>query len=96
MLPYETLFNVMLNIVTPPYTHYDVYREVCGMRTNIEIDEAMMRKAMELSGLKTKREVVEHALREFVERRMRKDLRDLRGAIQFADGYDYKAMRRDR
>ena len=64
------------------------------MRTNIVIDDAMMEKAMEISGLKTKKEVVERAIIEFVERRTRKDLLDLWGKIQFADGYDYLALRK--
>ena len=63
------------------------------MRTNILIDDEIMRVAQELSGIKTKKEVVDQALREFVAKRTRKDLRDLRGKIQFADGYDYKSLR---
>ena len=63
------------------------------MRTNIEIDDSLMQKAMDISGLKTKKEVVERAMIEFVANRSRKDLKDLRGKIQFADDYDYKAMR---
>ena len=66
------------------------------MRTNIVIDDKMMRKAMDVSGLKTKREVVEKAIIEFVERRTRKDLMDLRGKIRFCDGYDYLATREGR
>ncbi len=66
------------------------------MRTNIEIDDSLMQKAMDISGLKTKKEVVERAMIEFVANRSRKDLRDLRGKIQFADDYDYKAMREGR
>lgn len=66
------------------------------MRTNIVIDDALMQRALEASGYKTKKEVVEKALMEFVDRRTRKDLRDLRGKIQFADDYDYKAMREGR
>jgi len=63
------------------------------MRTNIVIDDALMQRAMEVSGLETKKEVVEKALKEFVECRTRKDLRELRGKIKFAENYDYKAMR---
>ncbi len=66
------------------------------MRTNIVIDDDMMDKAMEVSGLKTKKEVVEQAIIEFVERRTRKNLSELRGKIQFADGYDYLALRKGR
>jgi Arc/MetJ family transcription regulator len=39
------------------------------MRTNIEIDEKLMVQAMRASGLKTKRAVVEEALRLLVQRR---------------------------
>ena len=66
------------------------------MRTNIVIDSELMQKALSLSQAKTKREVVDKALREFVERRLRKDLTELRGEIRFSDGYDYKALREGR
>lgn len=66
------------------------------MRTNIVIDDTLMQKAMKVSGLKTKREVVEKAIIEFVANRTRKDLKELRGKIQFADDYDYRAMRERR
>lgn len=66
------------------------------MRTNIVIDDALMQRAMEVSGLKTKKEVVEIAISEFVERHSRKDLKELRGKILFADNYDYKAAREER
>jgi len=63
------------------------------MRTNINLNDDLISRAMAASGLSTKTDVVEAALREFVERRERKDLRELFGEIQFADGYDYKAAR---
>ena len=66
------------------------------MRTNIVIDDEIMRKAMAVSGIKTKKEVVNQAMEEFVANRTRKDLRDLFGKIQFAEGYDYKETRVDR
>ncbi len=64
------------------------------MRTNIVIDDEMMRAAMEVSGIRTKKDVVEQAIQEFVARRTRKNLADLRGKIRFADGYEYKALRK--
>jgi Arc/MetJ family transcription regulator len=73
--------------------YYYAHEEVYAMRTNIIIDDALMEKAFDVSGLKTKKEIVEQAMREFVERRVRKDLSDLKGKINFADGYDYKALR---
>jgi Arc/MetJ family transcription regulator len=66
------------------------------LRTNIVIDDNLMEQAMRVSGLSTKKEVVDRALSEFVQRHTRKDLLELRGKIQFADNYDYKAMRKGR
>jgi len=66
------------------------------MRTNIVIDDSLMAQAMRLSGLSTKKEVVDCALMEFVQRRTRKDLTELQGKIRFADDYDYKAKREGR
>ncbi len=66
------------------------------MRTNIVIDDNLMEQAMRLSGLSTKKEVVERALLEFVQRRSRKDLSELQGKILFDGEYDYKAKREGR
>jgi Arc/MetJ family transcription regulator len=63
------------------------------MRTNIEIDDDMMKQAFSVSNFRTKREVVSQALIEFVRSRTRKDLSDLRKKIEFADNYDYKVAR---
>jgi Arc/MetJ family transcription regulator len=63
------------------------------MRTNIVLDDNLVKEAMKLSRTKTKREVVNEALREFVENRKRLNLMDLAGKIEFAKGYNYKALR---
>ena len=63
------------------------------MRTNIDIDEDLIREAMEVGNLSTKRATVTQALEEFVARRRRLDLRDLLGQVEFAPGYDHKALR---
>jgi hypothetical protein len=41
----------------------------------------------------TKKELIETALKEFVRTKRMKDLRELKGKIQFTDDYDYKKMR---
>lgn len=66
------------------------------MRTNILIDDDLMNQALSVSGLKTKKEVVTMALEEFVQRRSQRNLLDLAGKIELADGYDYKDMRKER
>jgi Arc/MetJ family transcription regulator len=63
------------------------------MRTNIVLDDSLIGEAMALSKLRTKRDVVHKALEEFVRALKKKDLRDLRGKLRLADGYDYKKLR---
>ena len=67
--------------------------EVHDMRTNIEISDEAMKKALLVSGFRTKREVVEQALKEFIHSHSRKNLANIRDTIRFSDGYDYKATR---
>ncbi len=63
------------------------------MRTNIVIDEKLVADAMKLSGVKTKREVVELALRRLVTSAKQKDILDLVGQGMIAPDYDVRAVR---
>lgn len=63
------------------------------MRTNIVLDDALVKEAARLTGIKTKRELVHEALRQLVLTQRRKRLSDLRGKIHFAADYDYKKSR---
>ena len=64
------------------------------MRTNVVLDDSLVKKALKMSGLSTKKELITIALKEFVKNRSRFDIRDLKGKISFDDGYDYKALRK--
>jgi Arc/MetJ family transcription regulator len=66
------------------------------MRTNIELDDRLIDEARRLTGLQTKKAVVEEALRVLIASRRRRSLLDLEGKIRFADGYDHKTLREDR
>ncbi|MDB5896511.1 MAG: hypothetical protein JWP41_113 [Ramlibacter sp.] len=64
------------------------------MVTNIDIDENLVAQAMQVSGARTKREVVDRALREMVARANRPRLRDVWGTATedtFWPDYDPKA-----
>lgn len=63
------------------------------MRTNIVLDDELVEEAFRHSDAKTKRELVDRALREFVDNHKRKDIRELRGKVTFRPGYDYKKLR---
>ena len=60
-----------------------------------ELSEDLLNRAYSLMPGYNKNTVIETALKEFIQKRERKDLRDLRGKIKFEEGYDYKAMRED-
>jgi Arc/MetJ family transcription regulator len=66
------------------------------MRTNIVLDEDLVKKAFKLSRARTKKALVHEALTELVAAREKQDLRELRGKIGFRRNYDYKALRRGR
>ena len=58
------------------------------MRTTIDIDDALMRKAMRLSGLTTKRAVVEAALRLLIQTHSQIGIRRLRGKVKWEGNLD--------
>lgn len=63
------------------------------MRTNIVLDDELVEEAFRHSDAKTKRELVDRALREFVKNHKRRDIRELRGQVTFHPDYDYKKFR---
>ena len=63
------------------------------MRTNIVLDEELVREATMLTGVTVKRELVDMALRALIRSKRKKNLFDLAGQIEFDEGYDYKAAR---
>jgi Arc/MetJ family transcription regulator len=63
------------------------------MRTNIVIDEKLMKETLRLTGLKTKREAVELGLRTIVRLRKQGDIRRFRGKLPWRGDLD--AMRTD-
>ncbi|MFS0519236.1 type II toxin-antitoxin system VapB family antitoxin [Nostoc sp. UIC 10607] len=64
------------------------------MTTNLEIDDNLIKEALELGGHPTKDAVVEEALREYVQRRKQLKIMELFGTIEYEDDYDYKQQRR--
>jgi Arc/MetJ family transcription regulator len=66
------------------------------MATNLALDDNLLRKAMKVGVMRTKRETVNAALKEFVDRRMQKKILDIEGAISFREDWNYKEGRRGR
>ena len=63
------------------------------MATNLAIDEELLRTALEVGGLKTKKDTVNLALKEFVNRRRQLEILDLFGKMDPDPDYDYKKGR---
>ena len=63
------------------------------MATNLSIDPALLARALELSGEKTKKAAVNMALREFIARREQIKLRELFGRLEWSSDFDYKRER---
>ena len=65
------------------------------MRTNIVLNDELVDEAFQYSEtISTKRELIEIALREYVNNRKRKNIKELKGKIKFREDYDYKGMRK--
>ena len=58
------------------------------MRTNVVIDDELMTAALESSGLKTKRAVIEEGLRTLVRLKEQEQVRSLRGTLEWEGDLD--------
>lgn len=65
------------------------------MRTNIVLDENLVSEAMRYARVRSKRELVDLALREFIAAHRRRDVSELFGKIEIDPDYDYKSLRRE-
>lgn len=63
------------------------------MPTNLAIDDNLLSEAQKLSGIKTKKETVNTALKEFIQRKKQEEIIDLFGNVSFDEDYDYKKLR---
>lgn len=65
-----------------------------SMRTNIVIDDELMTRALEISGIKTKRAVVEEALRLLIRLNEQGEIADLYGRLHWEG--DLNRLREER
>ncbi len=63
------------------------------MATNLAIDDGLLLLAQKVGGLKTKKETVNTALKEFIQRRKQEEVMKLFGKIEYDPKYDYKRLR---
>ncbi len=64
------------------------------MATNLAIDDKLLEEALSISGLKTKKDTVNYALKEFVNRRKQLEIIGLFGKLDPDPDYAYKKARK--
>lgn len=64
------------------------------MRTNVVLDDKLIEMALQYTGLKTKKELIDYALRELVKRQKQKSVLQLAGKLHWEG--NLREMRRDR
>jgi Arc/MetJ family transcription regulator len=64
-----------------------------NMATNLAIDNTLLKTAQSIANLKTKKDTVNLALKEFIQRREQAKVIDLFGTVEYDEDYDYKKQR---
>ena len=62
--------------------------------SNLSVDMKLLDDAMKIGGLKTKKDTVNLALREFIKKRQASEILELFGTIEYDEDYNYKEARR--
>ncbi|KQC11533.1 MAG: antitoxin [Candidatus Cloacimonas sp. SDB] len=63
------------------------------MPTNLALDDKLLVEAQKIGGFKTKRDTVNTALSEFIQRHKQLEILKLFGKIEYDKDYDYKKSR---
>lgn len=63
------------------------------MAANLQIDEKLIEEALALSNHSAPNELIEDALREYIQRRKQLKIVELFGTIDYEENYDYKQER---
>lgn len=64
------------------------------MSTNLALDTKLLEEALSVGGFKSKKDTVNQALREFVQRRKQREIFELFGDFPADEDYDYKKGRK--
>lgn len=91
---YEAMIERKLLVFFLQNIYYYDYIEVHSMRTNIVLNDELVKHAFKFSKAKTVNELIHEALEELIAVRQRSDIRDLRGKIAFREDYDHKPLRK--
>ena len=63
------------------------------MATNLQLDDRLIKQAVELGTHRTKKAAVTQALNDYISHLRQEKILDLFGKVDFTPGYDYKRQR---
>ena len=63
------------------------------MATNLAFDSQLLQEAVVIGGFKSKKDAINQALREFIQRHKQREIVDLFGKFPADTDYDYKKVR---
>ncbi len=66
------------------------------MATNLALDDALIKEAVEVGHHPSKKAAVTAALKEYVKTRRRLGILEWKGRVDYYDDYDHKNLRRDK
>ena len=66
------------------------------MRTNIVLNDKLVQEAFRYASVTTKRELIDLALREFVQNHQHLDVRELPGKVKLRIDYNHKELRTEK
>jgi len=66
------------------------------MATNLAIDDRLLEEALRVGGFRTKKATVNEALREFIDKRKRREILKVFEQIEMIEDYNYKEERKRR
>ena len=78
----STVYLLYTHLYDKLYTLQLAYKGV-KMRTNVVLDDALVHRAQQLTGIRTKREVINTALRTLVRLHEQSSARELRGKLHW-------------
>jgi len=63
------------------------------MATNLDLDDALVTKAVKIGKFKSKKEAVMTAISEYIDRHSQASILELAGKVDYYPDYDYKKLR---
>lgn len=75
-------------------TYYNRVNFRVVMATNLSIDSELLEEALQVGGFSPKKDTVNQALKEFVQRRKQQEIIELFGKFPCDEDYDYKKGRK--